>query len=176
MSIIFQPEAQGIKNRMSQLIHIAVTLSVLKLLYNNDASLVYCCDKILCFSAEKALYCFHCIVVFFLLKLHDHNNTAHIRINVKLLGAVVDVHQQKIIKKKIFDKAVFIKPLFISNDQILYLKRCQLANHISVLIVTMGNQNIFQLIIVTHLKILKSFYKLTVSLRFYKCLHILRLN
>ena len=176
MSTVFQAEAQGVKNRPGQLIHIAVAFSVFKLFHNDNASLIHCRNKIFCLSAEKALYRFHCVVVFFLLKFHDHNNAAYIRINMEFLGTVVDIHQQKIIKKKIFDKAVLIKTLFICNDQILYLERCQLANHISVLVVTMGNQNIFQLIIVAHLKILKTFYKLTVSLRFYKCLHISRLN
>ena len=41
---------------------------------------------------------------------------------------------------------------------------------------SVGNQNVFQLIIITDLEILVTFHKLAGSLGFYKCLDILRLN
>ena len=63
-----------------------------------------------------------------------------------------------------------------ATDEILDLECSKFAYHVSILIITMCNQNIFQLIIITHLKILKSLYQLTVSLGFYKSLYICRLQ
>ena len=95
---------------------------------------------------------------------------------MKLLGTVIDIHKEQVVKKKILDKAVLIKTFFIGNYQVLDLERRQLAYHIGILIVSMGYQNIFQLIIITHLKILKSLNKLAVRLGFHERLNITRLN
>ena len=58
----------------------------------------------------------------------------------------------------------------------LDLESGELPHHISILIVAMSHQNIFQLVIIADFEILKSFYKLTVRLGFHKCLYIPWLN
>ena len=157
---------------MSQLIHLRIALSLFQFLDYNDALLINSSDKISALSAKKAFHALYRAVIFLLVQFQDHNYTTDICFNMKLLRSVVNIHQKKIIKKKILDKAVFVKTLLVRNDQILDLEGCKLAYHISILIITVSNQNIFQLIIITDFKILVAFYKLTVSLRLYKSLHI----
>ena len=111
-------------------------------------------------------------MIFLLIQFQDHDNPADICLNMKLLRSVVNIHQKKIIKKKILDKTVFVKTLLIRYDQILNLEGCQLAYHISILIIPMGYQDIFQLVIITDFKILKPLDKLAVRLGFYKSLDI----
>ena len=62
--------------------------------------------------------------------------------------------------------------LQIKEDQILNLECSKLTYHIGILVIAVCYQNIFQLIVIAHLKILKSLYQLTVSLGFYKCLDV----
>ncbi len=89
---------------------------------------------------------------------------------MKFLRSVVNIHQKKIIKKKILDKAVLVKTLLVRYDQILDLEGSKFTYHISILIISMGYQDVFQLIIITDLKVLKSLDKLAVRLGFYKSL------
>ncbi len=107
-------------------------------------------------------------MIFLLVQFQDHNYAADICFNMKLLRSVVNIHQKQIVKKQILDKAVLVKTLFIRNDQILDLESCKLSYHISILIISVGYQDIFQLIIITDLKVLKSLDKLAVRLGFYK--------
>ena len=76
---------------------------------------------------------------------------------------VAHVNKKQVVKKQVLDKAVFVKAFFIRYDQILDLKSGELANHISIFIVAMGNQYIFQLIVITDFKILEPLYKLAVG-------------
>lgn len=124
----------------------------------------------------KGFHALYRAVIFLLVQFQDHNYTTDICFNMKLLRSVVNIHQKKIIKKKILDKAVFVKTLLVRNDQILDLEGCKLAYHISILIISVGYQDIFQLIIITDLKVLKSLDKLAVRLGFYKSLDICRLD
>ena len=169
-------QVKSIHDRMSQLIHLRIALSFFQFLDNNDALLINSSDKISALSAKKALHALYRAVIFLLVQLQDHNYTTDICFNMKLLRSVVNIHQKKIIKKKILDKAVFVKTLLIRNDQILDLEGCKLAYHISILIISVGYQDIFQLIIITDLKVLKSLDKLAVRLGFYKSLDICRLD
>ena len=76
----------------------------------------------------------------------------------------INVNKKQVVKKQVLDKAVFVKAFFIRYNQILDLKSGELANHISIFIVAMGNQYIFQLIVITDFKILEPLYKLAVGL------------
>ena len=169
-------QIQSIHNSMSQLIHLRIALSLFQFLDNNDALLINSSDKISALSAKKAFHALYRAVIFLLVQFQDHNYTTDICFNMKLLRSVVNIHQKKIIKKKILDKAVFVKTLLVRNDQILDLEGCKLAYHISILIISVGYQDIFQLIIITDLKVLKSLDKLAVCLGFYKSLDICRLD
>ena len=161
---------------MCELIHLRITFALLKLFYNNDALLIYCSNEIFALAAEKALNAFHCTVILLLLKFKDHNYTTDIRIDMKFLRTVININQKQVIKKKILDKAVFVESFFIRYNEVLNLECNKFADHVSILIIPMRNQHIFQLIIIANFKILESLYKLTVCLRFYKSLYISRLN
>ena len=77
---------------------------------------------------------------------------------------------------KILNGAQKGKQVKAAIEKILDLEGCKLAYHISILIIPMGYQDIFQLIIITDLKVLKSLDKLAVRLGFYKSLDICRLD
>ena len=105
-------------------------------------------------------------------KFDQHNHAAHISIDVKLLGTIVNIYKKKIIKKKILDKTVFVKTLLISYDQTLKLKCCQLPDHIRILVLSMSYKDILQLIVIIHFEILITSHKLTLCRRINKCLNI----
>ena len=169
-------QVKSIQNGVSQLIHLRIALSFFQFLDNNNALLINCSDKISALSAKKALHALHGAVIFLLVQFQDHDYTTDICFNMKFLRSVVNIHQKKIIKKKILDKAVLVKTLLICNDQALDLESGKLSYHISIFIFSVGDQNIFQLVIITDLKVLKSLDKLAVRLGFYKSLDICRLD
>lgn len=130
----------------------------------DNTFLIYCCDKVFTFTAEKTLHAFHGAVVFLLWHFKDHDYAADICLNVQFLRTIINVNKKQVVKKQVLDKAVFVKAFFIRYDQILDLKSGELANHISIFIVAMGDQYIFQLIVITDFKILEPLYKLAVGL------------
>ena len=103
-------------------------------------------------------------MILLLVDLENKYDTSYISIDMQLF------------KEEIFDKAVLIKALLISNDKALYLESGQFADHIAVLIITIDNEDILQLIIIAHFKILIAAYKLAIRLRVHKRLNIGRLN
>ena len=165
-------QSESIKDRMRQFVQVCISLSLLKFLDDNDALLINSSNKVLALAAEETLHALHGTVILLLLKFQNHNCTAYICNDVQFLGAVVNIYEEQVIKKKVLDKAVLVKSFLICNDQILDLERCQFTDHIGVLIVSMSDQNIFQLLVVTDLEILESLDELTVSLGFYKCLDV----
>ena len=165
-----------INHNLSCLLKIILCLARLYLANNDDILLINCSDKISALSAKKAFHALYRAVIFLLVQFQDHNYTTDICFNMKLLRSVVNIHQKKIIKKKILDKAVLVKTLLVRYDQILDLEGCKFTYHISILIISMGYQDVFQLIIITDLKVLKSLDKLAVRLGFYKSLDICRLD
>ena len=176
MSLFILVQSKGIQNCVGKLIHLGITLAIFQFLNNDDALFIDRCDKVFALAAKETLHTLHGTVIFFLLQFQNHNNTANICINMKFLRTIINIYQKKVIKKEILDKAVFVKSFFICNDQILDLKCCKLANHISVFIVTMCHKYIFQLVVITDFKILESLHELAVCLGFHKCLYIPRLN
>ena len=52
-------QVKSIQNRMSQLIHLRIALSVLQFLDDNNALLIYSSDKISALSTKKALHALH---------------------------------------------------------------------------------------------------------------------
>ena len=165
-------QSESIKDRMGQFVQVCISLSLLKFLDDNDALLINSSNKVLALAAKETLHALHNAVILLLLKFQDHNCTAYVCIDVQFLGAVVNIYEEQVIKKKVLDKAVLVKSLLIGNDQILDLECCQFADHICVFIVSMSNQNVFQLIVITDLEILESLDKLTVCLGFYKRLDV----
>ena len=149
---------------MCKLIHLRIILTIFKFLDYDNTLLIYCCDKVFTFTAEKTLHAFHGAVVFLLWHFKDHDYAANICLNVQFLRTIINVNKKQVVKKQVLDKAVFVKAFFIRYDQILNLKSSELANHISIFIVAMGNQYIFQLIVITDFKILEPLYKLAVGL------------
>ena len=156
--------SKSIKDSMCKLIHLRIILTIFKFLDYDNTFLIYCCDKVFTFTAEKTLHAFHGAVVFLLWHFKDHDYAADICLNVQFLRTIINVNKKQVVKKQVFDKAVFVKAFFIRYDQILDLKSGELANHISIFIVAMGDQYIFQLIVITDFKILEPLYKLAVGL------------
>ena len=156
--------SKSIKDSMCELIHLRIILTIFKFLDYDNTLLIYCCDKVFTFTAEKTLHAFHGAVVFLLWHFKDHDYAADICLNVQFLRTIINVNKKQVVKKQVLDKAVFVKAFFIRYNQILDLKSGELANHISIFIVAMGDQYIFQLIVITDFKILEPLYKLAVGL------------
>ena len=164
MSLTIVTHSKCIKDCVCKLIHLRIILTIIKFLNYNDTLLIYCCDKVFALSAKKTLHALHGTVIFLLRHLKNHYYTAHVCFNMQFLCTVVNIYKEQIVKKQVFNKAVFVKAFFIRYDQILNLKSSKLADHISIFIVTMSNQNVFKLIVITDLKILEALYQLTVRL------------
>ena len=64
MNFFIVAQAQAVQDRVGKDIHLLVSFVLLQFLDNNDAPLIYCCDKIFALSAENALYTFDRTVVF----------------------------------------------------------------------------------------------------------------
>ena len=65
--------------------------------------------------------------------LDDVDHALYIRVNVKLLSPVVNVHQQKVVQKQVLDEVVLVKTLLVSYQQVLNLECSQLANHVNII-------------------------------------------
>ena len=71
---------------------------------------------------------------------------------MKLLCPVIDIYQKQVVQNQILEEIVPVKPFLISNDQILNLADCNLADHICIIIVAARRQDICHLAIVQHLQ------------------------
>ena len=61
---------------------------------------------------------------------------------MQLLCAVVNVYQQKIIKKQVLDEVILVETLLVSHQKILDLERCQLSYHVNIIAAALGKQDI----------------------------------
>jgi len=94
--------------------------------------------------------------------LHNQHGPAHLRLDVKLLGPVVNVHQKQVVQKQVLDKVVLVKALLIGHQKVLDLEDHQLADHIGVVASAVQQQNIFQLVLVENLEKLEALDHLAV--------------
>ena len=78
-----------------------------------------------------------------MLCLNDKYDTLDVCLNMKLLGAVVDIHQKQVVQKQILNEVILIKTLLISNQKTLNLEGGKFANHIYVVTASLGKKNIF---------------------------------
>ena len=72
---------------------------------------------------------------------------------MKLLGAVVNIDQQKIVQQQILEEITAVKLLLVSDDQILDLTDCDPGNHKCVLRASLCSENELQFFIVHDLEI-----------------------
>ena len=61
---------------------------------------------------------------------------------MQLLGPVIDIYQQQIVKEQVLDEIILIKALLVSHQKVLDLKCRQLPNHICVVTASLDKQNI----------------------------------
>lgn len=76
-------------------------------------------DQVAVILAEHAADDPHRSVIFLVLCLNNEDDSSSLRLNMQLLRAVIDIDQQKVVKKKVLDKIIFVKPFAVSTDQIL---------------------------------------------------------
>ena len=66
----------------------------------------------------------------------------HIGVDVQLLGAVVDIHQQQVVQQQVLDEVVLVKTLLVGHQQVLYLERGQLAHHVDIVAGALGQHDV----------------------------------
>ena len=71
---------------------------------------------------------------------------------MQLLCPVVNIHQQQVVQQQVLDEVVLIEPLLVGHQQILDLESGDLAYHVDIVIVPVGQQHIFQLLLIIHLE------------------------
>ena len=81
--------------------------------YNNDIVFINRGDKILGPAREQAAYRFKEIVILVIDCLGNYRNPPYIRIDAELLGTVVDIDEEQIVKQEVLDKIILIKALLI---------------------------------------------------------------
>ena len=159
---------QHIQNHVGGLLQVVVGLPRLYLLHQDDILLIHCCDKVLGLAGKQAPHRLQRVGIFLVLCLDNIDHPLYTGLNVKFFGPVVDVHQKQVVKKKVLNKVILVKALFVGYKKILDLERCQLPHHIRIIAAAFGQQNIFQLVLIKHLKELISLDHLTVCRRIYK--------
>ena len=114
---------QHIQNGVRRLLKILVGLIFRDFLYQDDVLLIYRRDKILglgskqsCAPSPVRCHPSHACVSI------DKYHASHIRLNMELLRAVVDIHQKQVVQKQVLDKVILIKPLLVSDQKILDLE------------------------------------------------------
>ena len=127
----------------SDLIHLIIAFIRLQLLDYYDILLINCRYKVLCLGCKKCSQCLKCIVILLMLSLNYEHKSPHICLNVKLLSPVIYINKKKIIKKKILYKIILIESLLVCDKKILYLKCCNLADHIYIIAAALCQQHIF---------------------------------
>ncbi len=90
---------------------------------------------------------------------------------MEFLCAIVDIHQQQIIKQQILEKIIFVKVLLVGDHQILNLAHCHLANHIGIRASTLCDQHIEYLSILQNFEHMDTAHNLAVCGRIYKIPH-----
>ena len=94
---------------------------------------------------------------------------------MELHSTIIYIHQQQVVKKKIFDKVILIKMFLIGNDKILDLESGKLSDHCHILIAA-HDDHILYLIIIVDFEIHAAFDFLRIRLRFGKAHNIRSIN
>ena len=71
---------------------------------------------------------------------------------MKFLRPVVDINEQKIIKKQVLDEIIFIESFFVGHQKILDLECCQFAYHIHVIAAAFCKQDVLKLMFIKYFK------------------------
>ena len=87
---------------------------------------------------------------------------------MKFLGTVVNIYQQQVVQQQILDKVVLVKAFLISHKQVLDLECYYLSHHVYVIPAALGEQDVFQLMLVKHLEELIALDHLAVRGRIHK--------
>ena len=87
---------------------------------------------------------------------------------MKFLRPVVDINEQKIIKKQVLDEIIFIEPFFVGHQKILDLECCQFAYHIHVIATAFCKQDVLKLMFIKYFKELITGNHLAVRRRIHK--------
>ena len=100
---------------MCKLIHLRIILTIFKFLDYDNTLLIYCCDKVFTFTAEKTLHAFHGAVVFLLWHFKDHDYAADICLNVQFLRTIINVNKEQIVKE--FVKSMLSERVLAENGE-----------------------------------------------------------
>ena len=119
---------------------------------DNDAFLVNCRDEIVGAVSQKHPDIVNRTLVLLCAALQDEHHPSGIRIDMQLLGAVVDINQQKIVQQQVLDEIILVKPFFISSQQTLQLECRQFAGQQAFFIPAPHDQNILELKFVVYLE------------------------
>ena len=95
--------------------------------------------------------------------LKDHDRPANAVRDVKLLGAVMDIHKEKVVEKKVLEEIIAVKFLLISDNEVLQLTDRDFGDHKSILIVALRDEDESKFFIVHHLEIIAAADDLAVN-------------
>ena len=147
-------------------INITICLVICDFLHYNNVILIYCCDEVFSILSEVLSDFLQNIGILSIWRFYDKNCAFYISLNMQFLGTAVNIYQKQIIQKE--DKVVLIKSLFVCDHQVLKLECCHLTYHICILACIIGNQYVFQLLVIINLKELTPLYLLAVCRRLHE--------
>ena len=136
--------------------NICRVFTVREILDHNHIIFIHCRNKIPAAAAKINPHGLKHIIIPAIGSLNDHDHPLYIRLDVELLGTAVNIDQEQIIQQQILNKIIFIKPLLVCNKKILDLESRHLPYHINIFTNPCRDQDIFQLLFIIYLKILKS--------------------
>ena len=158
--------AEARKDLIRDLVQVFIALVFQKFLDEDDVPAVHCGDEITDSAVEDSADRLQDIDIPVIFCLNDIDHAAHVRIDVQLLRAVVDIHQQQVVQQEILDEIIPVEPLLVGGKQILHLERRKLSDHIDIVTGAFRKKHIFQLGFIEHLKELASVHQLRFRRRF----------
>ena len=141
-----------VADRDSRIFQITVQRLLIQRLYQNDALLIHFSDQITFFTSEQTADDLHRRIVSLMLRFYNKYDTPALRFDMEFLCAVIDIHQEQIIQKKILDEIVPVEPLPVSNDQILKLAHRDPSDHMYIFTGTSCDQDILRFILPHYFK------------------------
>ena len=162
MNVAVRIRTEQIDHALRDLVQLLVTFVLADFLHNDNILLVDCCDKILRLRAEDSADLLQFIAVLVAVRLHNEYHAAHLGVDVKLLGTVININQQQVVEQQVLDKIILIEPLLICYQKILDLETGNLSHHVYIIAVSACQKNILKLVLIKYLEKLISVHHLTV--------------
>ena len=147
---------QAVQELLRGAVQVLVAFFVLQFADKDDVAAIDRGHKIAVFAGEEAAHGLEDVDVAVVPGLDEEHGAAHVGLDVQLLRAVVDIHQEEVVQQEVLHEVVLVEALLVGGQQVLHLEGRELPDHVDVLAGALGEQHILQLTFVKDLEKLTS--------------------